>query len=160
MEGEKRPHLRLEAFGSAETLPDNIRLTPWSDPLVDELGFGPRHMYTECVWLPVLGPTTSWLYRRLGSWATHNADGLDVDLKQMSQALGLGESLSRNGKLARALGRLVYFDIARTGAAELQVRTALPPLPLRLLKSLDPVTQKLHETYATRPHRDRNGLVT
>ena len=59
-------------------------------------------------------------------------NGLDVDLNQVSLSLGLGESLGRNTKIAKALGRLVHFDIARAGGAELQVRTALPPLPLRV----------------------------
>jgi hypothetical protein len=117
-------------------------------------------MYTECVWLPVIGPTASWLYRRLGSWALHNPDGLDVDVNQLSQSIGLGEGVGRNSKIAHALGRLVRFEIARAGGGELQVRTALPPLPLRVLKALDPVTQKLHDRYIERPLRDRTGLVT
>lgn len=161
MEGEQRPHLQLEALGgTAEALPETIRVTQWHDPLVEEFGFGPRHMYTECVWLPVLGPSASWLYRRLGSWALHSPDGLDVDLNQVSLSLGLGEGVGRNAKITRALGRLVRFEVARAGGGELQVRTALPPLPLRVVKALDPVTQKLHDRYIERPMKDRNGLVT
>jgi hypothetical protein len=161
MEGEPRPQLQLEALGGTnESLPQTIHITKWDDPLVEEFGHGPRSMYTETVWLPVLGPTASWLYRRLGSWALHTEGGLDVDLNQLSASLGLGEGLGRNSKMAKALGRLVRFEIARAGGGELQVRTALPPLPMRIVKGLDPVTQTLHERYMERPHRDRNGLVT
>lgn len=158
MEGAPRPHSEFQALGgSAEALPGRLRVSRWEDPLVEELGFGPRHMYTECVWLPVLGPTASWLYRRLGSWALHNPEGLDVDMGQMSRALGLGEGSGHNSKIAKAVGRLVRFEVARGSGIELQVRTALPPLPLRILKKLDPVTRTLHDSYVARPQRDRNG---
>jgi hypothetical protein len=161
MEGEQKPHLQFESLGGThEELPEQMRVVPWSDPLTEELGFAPRHMYVETVYLPVLGPTASWLYRRLGSWAAHNPDGIDVNLNHLSMTLGLGEGLGRNSKIAKGLGRLVRFQIARAGAGELQVRTALPPLPFRTIQKLDSVTQALHNRYIERPHRDRNGLVT
>jgi hypothetical protein len=162
MEGEPRPStVNFERLGgSPESLPDKIRLTAWQDALVEEHGFEPRSMYVECVWLPVLGPTATLLYRRLGSWAKHNEEGIDVDPNQLALSMGLGEGLGRNSKLARALGRLVRFELARAGGGELQVRTAVPPLPLRVVKALDPLTQTLHDRYMVNPHRDRNGLVT
>lgn len=160
MEGEK-PELRFESLGGThEELPEQMRVVAWSDPLVEEFGFDARHMYTECVYLPVLGPTASWVYRRLGSWAAHNPEGLDVNVNQLARTLGLGEGLGRQSKIAKALGRLVRFEVARAGGGELQVRTALPPLPLRAVQKLDPLTQKLHASYVSRPFRDRNGLVT
>ena len=41
---EGRPHLRVE---------------PWPDPVIDEVGHDPRSAYVETFWLPVLGPSTT-----------------------------------------------------------------------------------------------------
>ena len=37
----------------------HIRVEPWPDPVIDELGHDPRSAYVETFWLPVLGPTTT-----------------------------------------------------------------------------------------------------
>jgi hypothetical protein len=39
----ERPHLRVE---------------PWPDPVIDEVGHDPRSAYVETFWLQVLGPTS------------------------------------------------------------------------------------------------------
>jgi hypothetical protein len=35
-----------------------LRIEPWLDPVIDEVGYDPRSEYVETFWLPVLGPTT------------------------------------------------------------------------------------------------------
>jgi hypothetical protein len=102
-------------------------------------------------WLPVLGPTATWAYRRLGSWAEFNADGVQVDLTDLAVSLGLGEGLGRHSLLARALDRLVRFDAARWTGNELQVRRALAPLPERLASKLSYSAYRLHQEYTRRP---------
>lgn len=151
MEGE--PHQPNEPT----PLPPEMRVAPWPDPLVEDLGFAPRSMYVEMCWLPTLGPTATLLYRRLGSWAEHNPDGLTVDMVDLAQSMGLGESLYRNSKLGRAVCRLVRFDAARFVGDELQVRTALAPLPARFADRLGPSSRRLHETFTTRPPSKRGG---
>ena len=49
------------------SLPDvrSIVVRPWLDPVVDDHGFDPRSRYVEEFWLGVLGPTATWLIRRL-----------------------------------------------------------------------------------------------
>lgn len=151
---------QLDTNGQHEPLPAEVRLTRWPDELVEDLGFGPRSMYIETCWLPVLGPTATWAYRRLGSWAEFNADGVTIDLVDLAQSLGLGESLARNSKLGRTICRLVRFDAARwVGADELQVRTALAPLPERYVKQLGRSGLRLHESFTTAPSTARGRNV-
>src|SRR5438552_11865758 len=71
----------------------NVTVRPWSDPLVEACGFGPDSTYVEHCWLPTLGPTGTWLYRRLGALVEHHPDGIEIDLVELSVGLGLGTGL-------------------------------------------------------------------
>ena len=110
-------------------------------------------------WLPVLGPTATLMYRRLGSWAEHNPDGVQVDLTDLSVSLGLGEGLGRNSLVARALGRLARFDVAAWRGDQLAVRRALPPLPLRHQSRLSYTASMLHEQFVRQAQRSPGALV-
>lgn len=92
----------------------------------------------------MLGPTATWLYRRLGSWVETNPEGVEIDLTDLSVSLGLGEGLGRNSLLARSLGRLARFDAARWFADRLVVRRALAPLPERQVRQLSLSVNRLH----------------
>ena len=65
---------------------------------------------------PILGPTCTLLYRRLGTLAAAGADS-PVDLSEMSACLGLGASTGRNAIIVRSLARLEVFDVAHWNAA-------------------------------------------
>ena len=45
--------------------PDTLKLIAWNDPLIELVGFPPHHAYVELLWLPVVGPSGTWVYRRL-----------------------------------------------------------------------------------------------
>ena len=157
MEGGPLPPEREPA---AEALRGQIEVVPWIDELVEAHGFGPRSMYVEMCWLPVLGPTATLLYRRLGSWVEHNPNGVEVDLVDLSVSLGLGEGLSRNSLLARALGRLGRFEVAVWRSEQLAVRRALPALPLRHHSRLSYSAMRLHEEFVRSNQRRPGELVT
>ncbi len=112
MRGEQPPLPINEPEGPA-ALNEEITVQPWVDPVVEAHGFGPRSMYVEVCWLPVLGPSATWAYRRLGSWVEFHPDGLQVNLKELSAGLGLGEGLGRHSLLAKSLGRLAHFGVAQ-----------------------------------------------
>jgi len=105
-----------------------IDLLPLIDPAIEADGCNPRSQYVEVCWLPVLGPTATLLYRRLGTWAEAQPEGSEVDLVDLSLSLGLGESLAPDGLLPQALGRLGRYDIIRCDRDSLAVRRALPLL--------------------------------
>ena len=110
-------------------LPPILEVIPWLDPIAEEAGFAPRSDYVEVCWGPVLGPSALFAYRRLGSWAIAEPEGLTVDTIDLATSLGLGEGLAKNGLFPRAVGRLVLFQAAKWWGDSLAVRRALPPVP-------------------------------
>lgn len=135
----------------------SLRIEAWNDPLVDRLGHDPRSHYVETYWLPVLGPSTTWLLRRIAAGLEAAPDGFDIDLEETARSLGLGvgagERMRRQSPFLRTLGRCIDFEMAQLRRAKtLAVRRKLPPLSRRHLVRLSPALQEQHESYlADRP---------
>jgi hypothetical protein len=111
---------------------DVIGIEAWRDPLVDAYGHDPRSLYVETFWLPVLGPSTTLLLRRLAGCLEASPAGTAINVATTSRALGLGERTGRNAPLMRTVARMVDFEMARlSGPSSIAVRTSLPPLPRR-----------------------------
>jgi hypothetical protein len=53
--------------GPDATEPSSLWVVPLTDPLVEALGFDPRSWYVEHFWLPVIGPTCTWLLRHVAA---------------------------------------------------------------------------------------------
>ncbi|MDA8379569.1 MAG: hypothetical protein M0020_01855 [Actinomycetota bacterium] len=125
-----------------------LHLIPWHDPLVDRLGHDPRSPYVETFWLPVLGPSATWLLRRVAAGLEAAPNGYTVCLSQAARSLGLGSGAGRNAPLRRTLARCQTFGMARSaGPAGLAVRTMLPPLPRRHLIRLPEPLQAWHRRW-------------
>lgn len=139
----RRPSISL---GSAERL----RIVTWVDPVADPHGVHPCSRYVELYWLPVIGPSTAWLLRRLSYGLEVHGDGFDLHLAETARALGLGDRMGRNAPFRRGLSRLCIYELARAqGVGELAVRTAVPPLPLRLASRLPESLQQSHRRWLT-----------
>jgi hypothetical protein len=124
---------------------DILRVVPWKDPIVDLHGVHPCSRYVEHYWLGILGPSTTWLLRRMSYGLDVNADGFDLHLSETARSLGLGDRMGKNSPFRRALHRLSTFELARShGTGGLAVRTHIPPLPLRHLNRLPESLQQSH----------------
>jgi hypothetical protein len=146
MKGETQPPVINDPV-EADTTPRELVVRPWIDTQVEAHGFGPRSMYVETCWLPVLGPTATWLYRRLGSWMEFNPDGLSIDLRELGEGLGLGSGIGRQSPLMRSVDRLTRFGAARWAGTQLQVRRALAPLTQGHVSRLSETNRRLHDEY-------------
>jgi hypothetical protein len=136
------------AAGDARRAPDQLRIVPWIDPVVDAAGHDPRSWYVETFWLGVLGPSTVWLLRLLAAGFDEAPSGFDLDLDDTARALGIGGRRGRNAPFQRTLDRCVTFDMARpAGPATLAVRRHLPPLARRHLLRLPPTLQERHRSW-------------
>ncbi len=127
-----------------------LRIEPWHDPVIDELGHDPRSHYVESFWLPVLGPSTIWLLRRFAAGFEASPEGFEIDLEETAKSLGLGatDRQGRHSPFRRTLNRCVDFDMAQQrGEANLAVRRKLPPLSRRHLVRLPETLQASHEDY-------------
>lgn len=125
-----------------------LDVRPWRDAVVDRVGVPVHDHYVETFWLPVLGPTATWLLRRLASGLADHPDGYSTDMELLARGLGVAYSPGRHGPFMRALHRCEMFGAARRLASSphltLEVRTAMPPLPRRHLERLPEELRRAH----------------
>lgn len=103
-----------------------------------------RSAYVETRWLPVIGPTSFVLYRRLAAaldlrqrFHSDTAAAVSFDLHALAVDLGVSHDLSRNAPLTRSLVRLLQFRFARIDGDSLAVRLAVQPLSERQAARLE-----------------------
>jgi hypothetical protein len=136
-----------------------IRVVPWPDAVIDALGVDPRSAYVETYWLGVLGPSTTWLLRKLAARLEADPGGFDLDLEEMAARLGLGHRGGRNSPFMRSLGRCIDFELAEPrGPAALAVRRRLPPLNRRQISRLPETLQQSHRRWQESQVRGATGV--
>lgn len=138
---------------SHRTAQGHLRIEAWLDPVVEEMGHDPRSAYAEMYWLPVLGPSVTWMLRRFANYLEESPEGADLGLEELARSLGIGERNGPNGPLARTLKRCVDFQMAEWRESSLAVRRRLPPLARRHLRRLPESLQARHfeEVESVRP---------
>jgi hypothetical protein len=125
-----------------------LTIVPWPDVVIDALGHDPRSPYVESYWLAVLGPSTTWLLRRLASRLEAEPHGFSLDLAETARSLGLGMRGGRHSPFVRALGRCVSFELARPQSSDsLAVRRRVPPLNRRQVLHLPESLQDSHRRW-------------
>lgn len=120
----------------------HLAIRPWVDPLVDESGHDPRSRYVERFWLGVLGPTATWVLRRLVAGLDTSPEGYEVDLVVLAREMGLGFEPGRVTPFTRGLHRCVMFGLAHPIPAGLAVRRRVPAIGHRHLRRM-PVSVRL-----------------
>ncbi len=124
-----------------------IIVRPWIDPVVDDEGFDPRSRYVELFWLGVLGPTATWLLRRLVAGLEQSPDGYELDLDATARAMGLSYSAVRSSPFSKALQRCVMFGLAHPIESGLAVRRRVPPISFRHLQRMPEQLQAAHREW-------------
>ncbi|MCU1500813.1 MAG: hypothetical protein JWM12_167 [Ilumatobacteraceae bacterium] len=132
-----------------------LMIVPWHDPVVDAVGFDARSTYVELFWLNVLGPTATWLLRRLVSGFDRYPLGYELDLDDTARALGLGYTLGTSNPFIRALNRCVLFGVAQPYDGGLAVRRRVPPVAARHLLRMPESLRATHRDWIARPPADR-----
>lgn len=122
-------------------------IVPWHDDVVDPIGYDPRSPYVELFWLNVLGPTATWLLRRVVDGLDHYPGGYELDLEQTAKALGLGYTRGTLSPFARALHRCVLFGAAQPVEGGLAVRRRLPPVSARHLARMPDHLRDAHRSW-------------
>jgi hypothetical protein len=128
------------------------------DARVHRAGFSLDDPYLERCWLPVIGPTSVLLLRRLPQlW--HQDPLIGVAVEDLAVVLGLGRGTGRNSPVWRTIDRLCRFNFAaRLTDNEVEVYTEVPPLSRRMLESLPPSIGAAHDQLLT-AHLERLGLT-
>lgn len=125
-----------------------LLVVPWRDPVVDALGFDPRSTYVERFWLPLLGPTSTWLLRRFAVEFDGHPEGFSLDTRDAARSIGLGNKAGRGGPFRRSVDRIVRFGVARHEEHDiLAVRVRVPPLSRSQVRQLSRPLQGHHQRW-------------
>jgi hypothetical protein len=128
--------------------PASLRIEVWPDPVIDQVGYAVASPYVEQFWLGLLGPSSTWLLRRLVARLEGSPDGFDLDLALAATELGLGVRSGRHSPFLRSIDRCCRFGAAQqVGAAVLRVRRKLPPLTRTQIARLPLALQQAHEAW-------------
>src|SRR4051812_45759673 len=138
-----------------ERVPTALAVSPWPDPVLDELGHDPRSQYVERFWLGILGPSSVLLLRRLAAELEMSPAGFTLELEDTARTLGLGVKGGRNSPFVRTLLRCAQFHLLNVDLAggRLLGRRRLPPLPRGQVAKLSPPLQTEHEAWQADPAR-------
>lgn len=123
----------------------SVRVVPWPDPLVEAAGHDPRSPYVERYWLGVLGPTATWLVRRLAERLEAEPDGFDLDLPALAAELGVGHRGGRHAPFLRTLERCARFGLLEIRPHGIRVRRRLPDLSALQVDRLPPHLRQAHQ---------------
>ncbi len=132
---------------SSELPAPSITIRPWLDPVVDDDGFDPRSRYVEVFWLGVLGPTATWLVRRLVAGLERSPEGYELDLQATAREMGLSYTTGRSSPFSKALQRCVMFGLAHPIDGGLAVRRRVPPISFRHLRRMPDSVQAAHASW-------------
>src|SRR3546814_11668580 len=98
-----------------------ISVRPWPDPVIDQVGHDPRSPYVEQFWLGILGPTATWLLRRLVSGLEESPAGYDLDLERTARELGIAGLMGPNSPFVRSISPCCRFSAAAPGPRQSRV---------------------------------------
>lgn len=119
-----------------------IVLAPFFDPVAEARGFDPDSHYVDHCWLPLLGPTSTVLYRRLFERLLSGGPVARLDGRALAQDIGLSGHLRR---LELALARLRDFGFVVPAEPYLLLRQRAEPLRQAALARLTPEARRWHE---------------
>ena len=104
---------------------ESFEVTPWRDPVVEAAGWRADTDEMLVYAQAILGPTASTLWWRT---ARYVADGSSVIFApgEFAGSFGVMPSVA-----AKALDRLAHFGIVRFTRVGFEIRTHVPPFPVR-----------------------------
>lgn len=129
-----------------------LTVEAWVDPVIDAVGHDVRSVYVEQFWLGLLGPSATWLLRRLVQGLEEAPTGYDLDLALTATQLGLGVRSGRNSPFFRSIDRCCRFGAAQLlDERSLRVRRKLPPLTRMQTARLPLALREAHQAWIDPP---------
>lgn len=125
-----------------------LLVVPWTDVVLDAVGFDPRTAYVEQFWLPLIGPTSTWLLRRFAATFDEQPDGFESSVAEMARSIGIGSRGGRNSALGRSIQRCIRFGLVRDDDHDvLAVRRRLPALTPNQVRGLTAPVRAAHRRW-------------
>lgn len=146
---------------------DPLRITPWDDSVIDQVGFDARDVYVERFWLPVLGPTATFVLRQFADRFDRQPQGFSLTIDEIAHTVGLSHKAGRSSPVCKAIDRLFHYRIAQPciggrparrrrppGLVDgMTVRRRLPPIARRMIDRFPPALREHHAVHLSRHPR-------
>ena len=147
---------------SGKTGAVELWVEPWNDLYQDSnRGHHPRSPYVELFWLGVLGPSATWLIRRLALRLEEVPEGILVNTAEIAGEIGLGGRQALQSAFERAFERCCRFGLMQRGRHNtLFVRTRLPDLSARMAERLPSRLRVLHDVWRRQTGPNPAGVDT
>ncbi|MGI8662386.1 MAG: hypothetical protein ACR2LQ_04135 [Acidimicrobiales bacterium] len=131
------------------TVLPRLTVRPWPDEVIDRLGHDPRSAYVERFWLPLLGPSSIVLLRRLASELEDHPAEVSLPMEGTARSLGLGIKGGRGSTFLKTLERCRQFQLVHVedDGATLLARRKLPPLNRGQQSRLPDEVRNQHELW-------------
>jgi len=144
---------RREPRAAPAPFPDRAWFVPLADAKIDQRGRDPRSDYVELFWLGIIGPSPTWLVRRVVMRFAHDPNGFEVDCAEMAAELGLAAGKGWASTFGRAIQRCVMFGIAAPlehGVVGWSFRRRLPTVAARHIARLPERIAAMHADWYQR----------
>jgi hypothetical protein len=134
-----------------------LTVRPWPDDVIDRVGHDPRSAYVERFWLPLLGPSSVLLLRRLASELEDHPAEVSLPVEGTARSLGLGVRGGRGSTFLRTVERCRQFQLVHLedDGRTLLARRKLPPLNRGQVGRLPEAVQAQHERWVLADVRAR-----
>jgi hypothetical protein len=144
-------------------LAPRVTVRPWPDEVIDRVGHDPRSAYVERFWLPLLGPSSVVLLRRLATELDDNAEAVSLPTESTARSLGLGLKGGRASTFHRTVDRCRQFHLVHLEdeGRTLLARRKLPPLNRGQVGRLPDEVRAQHDRWVHAElvaHAARQGL--
>jgi hypothetical protein len=127
-----------------QIIPARITFVALDAPDAERLTFGPVSTYLEYCLLPLIGPSSYLLYRRVAALVARAGEAV-VDVGQLSANLGLGAKTGPKSPIFKALARLELFGLGAWRQPDrYAVRLAVAPLAERRARRLPEPARTIH----------------
>jgi len=156
-----RPQARRSA-PNGRTGGVELWVEPWNDLCPDaDRGHHPRSPYVELFWLGVLGPSSTWLIRRLALRLAEAPCRVLVHTAEIAGDTGLRGRQALQTAFERAFERCCRFGLMQRGRHNtLFVRVRLPDLTGRMAERLPPQLRVAHDAWRRQQAPDPTEIET
>ena len=112
----------------------------WAVPPGRDIGHDPRSAFVEQFWLSTLGPSATWIIRRI-------ADHLDDQPDEFAQSVGLSFARRVDSPFGRAPHRCSIFNLIRPNDNGHDVKRRMPDLTTRQLDRIQQQLRRNHDEW-------------
>lgn len=98
-----------------------------------DVGHDPGSAYVERFWLGTLGPSATWIIRRIADHLDGSPDGVTVNLSELAQSVGLSSSREVDSPFGNTLHRCSMFNLIRPNGNGYDAKRHIPDLTTRQL---------------------------